>query len=165
VGLRGRRTQRAPREAPVDRAVEELADALVAAYAPGTLLDIGCAAGELVCALERREVGGAAGLDVSGRSNERRLSPAVKDGSALDLPYRDRNFDVVLGRDVLVHLDPADVPRALAEQARVTRIGGRVLHRVPVEDAWLHHLDAVEGLELTGMGAGPLALYVELTRR
>jgi len=40
-------------------------------------------------------------------------------GDIRDIPFADREFDVVLALDVMEHVDPADRPRALAELARV----------------------------------------------
>jgi ubiquinone/menaquinone biosynthesis C-methylase UbiE len=45
-------------------------------------------------------------------------------GSALDLPFPEASFDVVIGQEAWVHVP--DKPRLIAEAARVTRPGGRI---------------------------------------
>lgn len=50
---------------------------------------------------------------------------ALVQGDALDLPFPDEAFDAVVSAFMMRNV--ADVPRALAEQARVARPGGRVV--------------------------------------
>lgn len=45
-------------------------------------------------------------------------------GSALELPFPDRAFDVVIGEEAWAHVP--DKPRLIAEVVRVTRPGGRI---------------------------------------
>jgi pseudaminic acid biosynthesis-associated methylase len=42
-------------------------------------------------------------------------------GSAFDLPFKDRWFDLVFTSVVLIHIGPDDLPRALAEISRCSR--------------------------------------------
>lgn len=144
--------------------VGRLADELVDAYAPRAVLDVGCATGELVRALEQRDVGGAAGIDISAWAVAHRVSVGVRQGTALDLPYRDKNFDLVVSRDFLSHVHPHDLPQVLREQARVTRPGGHVVHLIPFGEQdvaapahvtradpewWLEQLVGLDELDLT----------------
>lgn len=41
--------------------------------------------------------------------------------TAFDLPFKDNYFDVVMTNDVLIHINPADLPDALAEIHRVSK--------------------------------------------
>ena len=45
----------------------------------------------------------------------------VFEGTAFDLPFKDRQFDLVFTSGVLIHIDPAQLPVALAEMARTSR--------------------------------------------
>lgn len=42
-------------------------------------------------------------------------------GNAFEIPFNDNSFDVVMTNTVLIHIHPADLPRALSEIHRVTR--------------------------------------------
>ena len=58
-------------------------------------------------------------------------------GSALDLPFRDAQFDVVLFMDGLCHRSIADKAQPLAEIHRVLRPGGHLLLNLPAYQ-WLY---------------------------
>ena len=87
-------------------------------------LDVGCATGFVVEAL--RELGiDATGTDVSPYAIEHAARGArghLRYGDLLGrLPFRRGRFDVVSALETLEHVEPAAVPRALAELRRVTR--------------------------------------------
>lgn len=42
-------------------------------------------------------------------------------GTAFDIPFPDNHFDLVMTNTVLIHINPVDIPRALAEIHRVCR--------------------------------------------
>ena len=95
-------------------------------------LDVGCARGYLVEAL--RELGiDANGSDVSAFAVEHASPGAlgyVRLGDlARGLPYADGAFDLVSALEILEHLEPADVPGALRELARVC--GGALYATIP----------------------------------
>jgi len=57
------------------------------------------------------------------------------------LPYPDNTFDIVVAEQILEHLK--DVPFAVSELERVTRVGGRLIIGVPIyicPVAWLRNL-------------------------
>ncbi len=87
------------------------------------VLEVGCGTGLI---LERlAEVADeAVGIDLSPgmltRARERGLE--VREASATELPFEDESFDVVCSFKVLAHVP--DIERALAEIARVTKVGG-----------------------------------------
>jgi len=87
-------------------------------------LDVGCAKGFLVEALRERGVD-AYGCDVSRFAVEHAAPGAlgyVRFGDlGQGLPYGDGEFDLVTALETLEHLDPSDVPAALAELRRVCR--------------------------------------------
>jgi len=119
---------------------------------PGVqVLEIGCGTGNLLLLAKRRcpqaEVTGLdpdpAALRRTGRKAARAgLAVRLDRGFAADLPYPDGSMDRVLSAFMLHHLDPADLPRALAEVRRVLRPGGS-LHVVDVAGG--HHAHGLLG--------------------
>jgi ubiquinone/menaquinone biosynthesis C-methylase UbiE len=107
------------------------------------VLDVGCGRGEIVLqsAMRGAEAWGIdyapAAIEIAERalaSTEpaiaERLHLACMDVKALD--FEDRTFDVVFMMDVVEHLYPDELARALAELGRVLRPGGRlVMHTSP----------------------------------
>jgi pseudaminic acid biosynthesis-associated methylase len=91
------------------------------------MLEVGCNRGHNLVAL--RQILGA-GADICGVEPNsyaldlaRSAEPAARvvQGSAFDLPFEDGYFDLVMTAGVLIHLDPRDLPRGLAEIYRVSR--------------------------------------------
>ena len=84
--------------------------------------------------------------------------------SALELPFEDRSFDLVVNSYMLDLLPRDDIPRALAEFHRVLRPGGRiVLSNMTVGECRRHRVwDALyaRGLNLTANCRGVLAAPV-----
>jgi demethylmenaquinone methyltransferase / 2-methoxy-6-polyprenyl-1,4-benzoquinol methylase len=104
----------------------------LAAVGPGDrALDVATGTGDLAVALKDRvgEGGEVVGLDFSERMLElaRVKAPDVRfeSGNALDLPYADAEFDAVTVGFGARNF--ADLRAGLAEMARVTRPGGRVV--------------------------------------
>lgn len=101
----------------------ELARKVVLLAGPGSVLDVGTGMGGLVFALLQEGVD-ARGVDVAPVAVENGNTKAAGRfslGSILELPFADATFDTVVCTDVLEHLAPADVERALRELARVAR--------------------------------------------
>jgi demethylmenaquinone methyltransferase/2-methoxy-6-polyprenyl-1,4-benzoquinol methylase len=104
----------------------------VSGVGPGArALDVATGTGDLAIALERRvgPAGQVIGSDFSEQMLElaRRKSPAVEFewGNALELPYEDESFDAVTVGFGARNF--SDLSAGLAEMARVTRPGGRVV--------------------------------------
>ncbi|GAA1521788.1 class I SAM-dependent methyltransferase [Nocardioides humi] len=123
------------------RARSELLRAALERYvgSPRRLLDVGSADGPSVGWLR-----GRAGHHVSLDLDPRGLAPGGVCGSALQLPFADRAFDLVAAFDVIEHCEPEAT--ALAEIERVLTVGGRFLMSVPAyqwawtsHDVWNHH--------------------------
>ena len=107
-----------------------------AALAPGdAVLDVGCGPGDDLFAMANLvgPTGRLVGLDASAvmlaeagrRAAGRGLDVEFELGDATALPFPDATFDVCRASRVLEHL--ADPAGALAEMARVTRPGGRIV--------------------------------------
>ena len=100
----------------------------------GKVLEIGCAYGYLLRALEDRFE--CAGIDVSEHaiSVARTVTKApVECGDVTELlPRKPQDtFDAVLAFDVLEHLPEGQLPEVLNQIARILRPGGRLLVSVP----------------------------------
>jgi len=97
-------------------------------------LDVGCGDGWYTAQMV--EAGGAVtGLDYSERAIgfARLLVPGAsfKNVSAAEIPFEDKSFDIVFSIQVLEHIPPEELPRAVGEIARVLKNGGRAVISVP----------------------------------
>ena len=61
------------------------------------------------------------------------LTPELRQGSVLAMPYADGTFDAVLLVSILEHLKPAELRQAFAEINRVLVPGGQLVYGVPVD--------------------------------
>lgn len=89
------------------------------------MLEVGCNCGNQLLLLQDMGFTNLWGAEVQlyalesarGRVQDVQLAQA----SALDLPYEDGYFDLVFTSGVLIHISPADLPRALDEIHRCAR--------------------------------------------
>jgi 2-polyprenyl-3-methyl-5-hydroxy-6-metoxy-1,4-benzoquinol methylase len=107
------------------------ADVLAAGAAPGErVLDVGCGVGQVVARLTQsgRE---AHGVDVSepNIARARQFSERCRLYDGHRLPFADQHFTSVGALNVLEHVEEPEA--FLAELARVTRVGGRVVVSSP----------------------------------
>jgi SAM-dependent methyltransferase len=124
AGLEGRAAAYRHATGPDPR---ELALAAIAERAPRRVLEVGSGTGALAARIASELGVEIVGLDQSERMVELTRARGVEAviGDAQALPYADASFDCVLAAWVLYHVP--DVPRALAEFARVLRPGGRLV--------------------------------------
>jgi SAM-dependent methyltransferase len=118
--------------------LEPLREALTGAPGP-LLLDVGGGTGNYALALRDegwQPVVCDRSADMLARAAAKGLDTVEADAAAL--PFEDASFDAVMCISMLHHVD--DRPRALAEQRRVLRPGGRaalmLYTREDIEDAW-----------------------------
>lgn len=97
----------------------ELAAARVREAAPETFLDVGTGTGWLLRATNEHARGTGVEADPKIAAALRELGMDVRDGDAERLPFFDREFDMVVLRNVLHHL--RDPGAAIAEGRRVCR--------------------------------------------
>jgi pseudaminic acid biosynthesis-associated methylase len=90
-----------------------------------SFLEVGCNAGNQLALLQRMGYGNLAGVELQPYALEiaRKRLPGVSltQGSALALPHGNSSFDVVFTSGVLIHIAPADLPRALDEIHRCAK--------------------------------------------
>lgn len=100
------------------------------------ILEVGCGDGHVLLNLRRQgHAGRLVGLEISrgmvqnsvAAQQRERLQPPVEFmvGSADQLPFLDRSFDVILAFFMLYHMP--DIPKTLREWSRVLQDGGKVL--------------------------------------
>jgi ubiquinone/menaquinone biosynthesis C-methylase UbiE len=102
---------------------QKTAKHIVDKFAPSSSLDVGCAKGFLVKALEDLGIE-AHGIDPSDYAFDEVpaeiIGRTVK-GIAQDLPFKDNSYDVVTCFDVMEHIPENDVPQVLSELLRVSK--------------------------------------------
>ena len=132
-GLEARRALYESRVGPDPR--ETMWDEIVAA-SPLRVLEVGPGPGEVSERMQRDLGAEVVAIDISERmvelASERGIDARV--GDVQNLPFRDREFDLVVAAWVLFHVPELD--RGLAEIARVLRPGGRLVAVTNSE----HHL-------------------------
>lgn len=101
------------------------ADILRSVDRSSRILEVGCNVG---CQLEGLATLGFTdlhGLELqeyaAAKARARLPDAEIVCGSALELPFPDASFDLVYTSGVLIHIAPADLPRAMREIARVSR--------------------------------------------
>jgi ubiquinone/menaquinone biosynthesis C-methylase UbiE len=114
---------------------------------PGTVLDCGMGPGRLLVELERRGWS-IAGIDVSGamvalaRSRLPGSAERLHQAPVESLPFASESFDAAVATGVFEYVE--DLPRALAEVARVLRPGGLFVISMPNTRAlgtlWRHRV-------------------------
>lgn len=110
--------------------------------AGGTLLDVGCGRGELLCLAAEQGAGRLIGVEYAQAAVDlaiqhvERVGPAapceIHLADARDLPLEDDSVDAVTLMDVIEHLTPTEQEAAVKEARRVLRPGGMLLlHTFP----------------------------------
>lgn len=104
------------------------------------VLDIGCSSGGGLGAIQafRSDVK-IFGIDISfiAARNGYSLDRNIVCGSAINLPFKDKSFDLVVSSDCLEHIAPEDIDNMVEEIARVTK--GYIFLRIctrPDTAAW-----------------------------
>ena len=89
------------------------------------ILEVGCNSGNQLLLLREMGFTSLWGAEVQSYALElakARLPDAqLSHASALDLPYEDADFDLVFTSGVLIHISPADLPRAMDEIHRCSK--------------------------------------------
>lgn len=91
---------------------------------PASVLEVGCGFGRNLKFLLEQGIGPEilTGVDISAQLLEQADLPVrLVRANVLNLPFTDRQFDLVFTHGLLMHLAPRQLPRALAELTRVSR--------------------------------------------
>lgn len=98
-----------------------------------TVLDVGVGGGYIYKELKRKQSLRRAGIDLSLELVKRLDEPAVCVGDARNIPFRDRQFDLVLAADLLEHIKDGSFKKAVSEIKRVSK--KYILINSPYKDA------------------------------
>jgi pseudaminic acid biosynthesis-associated methylase len=89
------------------------------------ILEVGCNSGNQLLLLQEMGFANLWGAEVQSYALElaraRVPGAQIAQATALDLPYGDGDFDLVFTSGVLIHISPADLPRALDEIHRCAK--------------------------------------------
>jgi pseudaminic acid biosynthesis-associated methylase len=87
------------------------------------ILEVGCNVGNQLLLLQGMGYCNLYGIDVQEYAIQlaktRLPKASIIQGSVLDIPFPDGHFDLVFTSGLLIHIAPADLPRALSEIHRV----------------------------------------------
>jgi pseudaminic acid biosynthesis-associated methylase len=88
------------------------------------ILEVGCNEGNQLCVLQEMGFRNLYGIEIQEyalrKGRARAESAQLVLATAFEIPYPDRFFDVVFTSGVLIHIAPADLPKALREIHRCT---------------------------------------------
>lgn len=100
---------------------------------PPRILDVGCGSGDIVSAVARWGERHGAAVEILAVDAHPRILALAREGSApgvafeqadaRDLPYPNGSFDIAMCSMLIHHLPPHEAAQALAEMARVARLG------------------------------------------
>jgi len=89
------------------------------------ILEVGCNVGSQLASLQKMGFKDLYGVELQSYAVEKAKSLTkginIIQGSGFDLPFKDGFFDLVYTSGVLIHIAPADLPRIVAEMARVSK--------------------------------------------
>src|SRR4030088_1943670 len=90
-----------------------------------SFLEVGCNTGNQLLLLQHIGYTNLSGVELQPYALEiarsRAQNTSLQQGSALALPFADAAFDIVFTSGVLIHISPADLPRAMDEIHRCAR--------------------------------------------
>lgn len=121
------------------------------------ILEVGCNEGNQLCALREMGFENLYGIEIQDyalRKAQARLEGAqFAVATAFEIPYPDGFFDLVFTSGVLIHIAPADLPRALRE-----------IHRCARGFIWGHEYYAPQPMEVPYRGHEELLWKMDYAR-
>ncbi|HKS74218.1 MAG TPA: pseudaminic acid biosynthesis-associated methylase [Terriglobales bacterium] len=98
---------------------------LEAIPADAQVLEVGCNVGNQLLLLQRSGYKNLHGIEIQkyavDRAHERLPGVDVREGSALQIPYPDKHFDLVFTSGVLIHISPSNLSEVLREIHRTAK--------------------------------------------
>jgi pseudaminic acid biosynthesis-associated methylase len=88
------------------------------------ILEVGCNRANQMQILWNQGFGNLWGVEINKKSLEiarKNKSFNLVEGSALDIPFKDRYFDLVFTSGVLIHIAPENLPKVIDEMYRVSK--------------------------------------------
>lgn len=89
------------------------------------ILEVGCNVGNQLLLLQRSGYKNLHGIEIQryavDRAHERLQGVDVREGSALQIPYPDKHFDLVFTSGVLIHISPSNLSEVLGEIHRTAK--------------------------------------------
>ncbi len=89
------------------------------------ILEVGCNVGNQLALLQGQGFNNLYGIEVFPKAVEIAKTHTkginIINGSAFDIPFKDKYFDLVFTSGVLIHINPKDVKRAMNEIYRVSK--------------------------------------------
>jgi SAM-dependent methyltransferase len=105
-----------------------------------SILDVGCGGGMLLNYLKKRGFHNIQGVDISGERVRaaREVCQNVEKADAVDfLAYHKESFDLIVGLDVIEHLEKKQIIMFLESCYKALRLGGRLILQTPnAESPW-----------------------------
>ena len=95
-----------------------------------SVLDLGSGVGQAIQAWERRGFTKLNGIEISQTAVDASNDDRIKVGSVKDLPFMDKEFDVVTSFALFEHIDESIIHRVLCEAVRV---GRRQIHNIGLD--------------------------------
>lgn len=106
------------------------------------VLDIASGLSDFLPLIQKKKKIEAYGLDFSSFAIEemRKLFPEINwvEGDALDTPFKDRFFDVVVAGETIEHFENPDL--LIREIVRITKVGGTIVLSTPHIKGYEYHL-------------------------
>ncbi len=91
----------------------------------GSVLEVGCNIGMKLNHLQRMGYENLYGIELQlqavERAKQRAKNIKIVQGSAFDIPFKDKFFDLVFTNGVLIHIDPEDLKDAMGEIHRCSK--------------------------------------------
>jgi len=98
--------------------------AFVKELAANRTLEVGCNVGNILLNLQSIGLENLYGVELQHyaveRAKTRTMGINIVQGSAFDLPFKDRYFDLVFTSGVLIHISPNDIAQVMDEMYRVS---------------------------------------------
>ena len=85
------------------------------------ILEIGSNVGNQLLALKKMGFKNLYGIEINPKSVEKAKIKNIIVGSALDIPFKDKYFDLVFTAGLLIHISPKDIRKVMKEIIRCSK--------------------------------------------